>query len=352
MQPAARSVGIFRALKVGDLLCTVPTFRALRAAYPDAEITLISLPWARWVKDRFPQYLDSFIDFPGWPGLPEIVPDLGGIPRFLKELRNKRFDLLLQIHGSGEHVNDICALAEPRVLAGYFRAGAWCPDSSTFIEYPAESPEIWRQLALLCALGISAKGEELELSTTAEDMRELELALEGRRLPAELAVVHPGAADARRVWPSACFAAVADELSRSGLHVVITGGAPDREQVSAMLRQTRARCTVLAEKTTLGALAALVARSRIVVCNDTGVSHIAAALRTPSVVVFGKSDREGWPPADRQLHRFVTRFAGVTSDDVIREARSLLGSDKRNASAPYIAPAPSTHVSAANEAQA
>src|SRR5436309_10334628 len=72
--PAPR-IAILRALKLGDLLCTVPALRSVRAGLPGAKITLIGLPWARTFVDRYSAYIDDFLEFPGYPGLPEQPVD-------------------------------------------------------------------------------------------------------------------------------------------------------------------------------------------------------------------------------------------------------------------------------------
>src|SRR5512144_1501950 len=96
-----KRIGILRALFLGDLLCSVPALRAARKLFPLAEISLIGLPWSADFVHRFSSYIDQFIEFPGYPGLPEREPDLEAIPGFITEIQARDFDLIIQMHGSG-----------------------------------------------------------------------------------------------------------------------------------------------------------------------------------------------------------------------------------------------------------
>src|SRR5699024_11018877 len=107
----APRIALFRALPgLGDMLCLVPALRALRQARPRAFVTLIGLPQARFLLERFADYVDSLEPFPGYPGLPEQAVPLAQLPPFLARQQAQHYDLLLQMHGSGLLTNPLCML--------------------------------------------------------------------------------------------------------------------------------------------------------------------------------------------------------------------------------------------------
>lgn len=85
---------------------------------------MVGLPWARAFVNRNWRLLDGFREFPGWPGLPWCEPDLDAISGFLDAIRTERFDLAIQLHGSGGGSNAIVARFGARRTAGFYEAGA------------------------------------------------------------------------------------------------------------------------------------------------------------------------------------------------------------------------------------
>lgn len=304
---ATPRIAIVRALPgLGDLLCILPACRAIRAALPRAEITLIGLPWARAFVARFPAYFDAFLEFPGYPGIVERPLAVRRLPGFLADAQERHFDLVLQMHGSGGASNPFALLLGARETAGFYVQGAFCPDPARFLLWTCEESEVQRYLRLAEHLGFPSYGEDLEFPILRQDRLELRQLDELHSLRVgDYACIHPGANDPARRWPPGCFAAIGDALAVQGLRVVLTGTAPEGGLTAAVARAMRAPSLDLAGRTSLGALAALLEGSRLLVCNDTGVSHLAAALWTPSVVIFLSSDPLRWAPRNRGLHRVV-----------------------------------------------
>jgi len=297
-----RSIVVFRALMLGDWLCATPALRALKAAAPRARLTLCGLPWTQALAARLPM-VDDFLAFPGHPALPERVPDAGSVEAFFERARASRFDLALQMHGSGNIVNDIVAAMGAAMTAGFATPGTEqgfdiaCP-------WPEQGHEIDRCLRLATALGAPDVGRDIDFPLTDADRAEAALLLASAGIVGRFVIVHPGAQLPSRRWVPARFSAVADALAAHGLQVVITGSPDEAGLARAVRAAMRTPAVDLCGRTPgVWTLGALVERATLVVSNDTGVSHVAAALRTPSAVVASGSDVARWAPLDRARHR-------------------------------------------------
>ncbi len=304
--PHPRRIAVFRALALGDMLCAVPALRALRAHAPDARITLIGLAWAASFVERFRAYVDDLLVFPGFPGYPEQEGAIPAFLDFLSEARERRFDVAIQLHGSGELSNRIVTLLDAPRVAGFTPRGGsevgMHTASPWFIPWPDELPEVDRYLNLMRHLGVPPMGNHLELPLDWADWElwediETHYALR----PRTFVCIHPGARLQSRRWPVERFAAVGAELARDGWRVVVTG-SPGESALAAKVASLIPGAHDLNGQTTLGSLAALISKSALLVCNDTGVSHVAAAVGAPSVVVASGSDVRRWAPLDHELH--------------------------------------------------
>ncbi|WP_406108218.1 glycosyltransferase family 9 protein [Micromonospora globbae] len=265
---------VLRALGVGDLATGVPALRALRAAYPRQELALVA-PRALAPLVDLVGGVDRLVDAPGlgrlaWPGPAPAVA--------------------VNLHGCGPQSHRMLARLRPGRLLAFANAGAGFGDGPP---WRAEEHEVDRWCRLLAWYGVAADRTDLALRRP-----------DPAGLPTGVSIVHPGAKAAQRRWPPARFAAVARELARRGHRMVVTGNPAERELADRVATLAGLPGdAVLAGRTDLGDLAALVAHARLVVCGDTGIGHLATAYATPSVLLFGPAPPAQWgPPPDRPWH--------------------------------------------------
>ena len=291
---------------VGDLLCIVPALRALRAALPETHITLLGLKQAIWFVQRFNHYINAWLEFPGYPGIPEVPFSSPRTVSFLEHIQKMNLDLALQLHGNGSSINSFTMLLGATLTAGFFPTNQYCPDRDHFFPYPEHEPEVWRHLRLLEFLGIPLQGDSLEFPLWESDWQEFTAIASAHNLrKSEYICIHPGASTSTRRWPAQHFAVVADILAAQGFQIVLTGTLPELELTQTIAQAMQFPAINLAGQTSLGAIAILLKQSQLLICNDTGISHLAAALKTKSVVIFTNSDSHRWAPLDRQRHRIV-----------------------------------------------
>ncbi|ABG03680.1 glycosyl transferase, family 9 [Rubrobacter xylanophilus DSM 9941] len=275
-----------RALGLGDLLTAVPALRALRERFPEHRPVLAA-----------PAPLAPLARLAAGFEVADTAP-LAPLPQALHGA-----DVAVNLHGRGPQSHRALLAARPRRALWF--ASPEVPESAGGPRWREEEHEVRRWCRLLAHYGLPADPRRLDLPAP--------------RLPAPpgargATLIHPGAASPARRWPPERWAAVARSEAASGRPVLVTGG-PGEEALARRVASLAGLPpgSVLAGRTDLLQLAALVAAAGRVACGDTGVAHLATALFTPSVVLFGPTPPSRWgPPPERRLHRVL--WAGTTGD--------------------------------------
>jgi len=274
---------VLRALGLGDLLAAVPALRGLRRAHPDAEIVLAAparltdVATATGAVDRL---------------LPTHAPGRE-VPATL-DWTGPPPDVAVDLHGNGPLSHGLLRTVRPARTLGWAHPDLPSHDGPAWQD---DEHERARWCRLLRYYGIDADPDDVRLDVVPPPG------------PGPV-LIHPGADAGARRWPAERFAAVARALAAAGVPVLITAGAGERELAASV-----AAAAGLPIETVVGgdadvpfpALARRVAGARAVVVGDTGIAHLATAVGTPSVVLFGPVSPALWgPPADSR-HRVLWR---------------------------------------------
>lgn len=290
---------IVKTSAIGDVIHTLPSLTCLRHKYPDARIdwlveeaaseavighsavntVLVSRrkEWIRLCGQR--KYLAAWHGFIG----------------FVRQLRSTEYDLLIDFQGllkSGMFV----FLARAKRKVGFGRGmdhaeGSWLFLNERIPPVDMNQHALTRELMLLDALGIPCK--EVVFDFPIKDChRERAKALlkeSGVDLQQPMVAINPMTTWPTKHWTSQSFVSLAETLASRGITVVFTGGQGDRDAVQKgiLCRMRPGGAINLAGKTDLKILAAIYSMSRLVISTDTGPMHLAAAVQTPVVALFG-----------------------------------------------------------------
>lgn len=298
-------IAVLRANGLGDLIFSLPALAALRAAYPSARISLLGKRWHRDLLESRPSPVDRVIVVPGFQG---VSSDGGSdepaeLERFFEAMTRKRFDLALQMHGGGRFSNDFVRRLGARVTAGFRTPDA--PALDRWLTYVYYQPEVLRYLELAGLVGAPPVGLEPRLAVGDEDRAEAALHGGG---DGRLVVMHPGATDPRRRWPEERFAALGDALTDAGATIAVTGDESERALAAAVVDAMHAPARDLSGRLSIRGLAGLLAGAGLVVSNDSGPLHLAAAVGALTVGIFWGPNVINSTFMSRARHRPLTSF--------------------------------------------
>ena len=288
------NIGVFLPNWVGDVVMATPTLRALRRRFPQAAITAIARPHlvpllggSDWLTRSIPWEHHG----PGW---------IARTWKLVRQLRREKLDLTLVLRNSG-FAAGIARLSNSRELVGYARRG-----SRMFLTRSLAAPRdaghftpisaVDYYLALAYAAGCGAEPKHLELSVTPADRQAADAIWDNLGLPDPRQVVLlniGGAYGNAKHWPREHSLDLSRRLAGDlGLTVVILCGPSERASAAALAqRAAHPRVVSLAgEDVSFGPTKAIIQRARLVISTDSGPRHIAAAVGTPTITLFGPID--------------------------------------------------------------
>ncbi|MDE2816844.1 MAG: glycosyltransferase family 9 protein [Chloroflexota bacterium] len=307
---------VIRPDHIGDVLLVTPALRLLRQAFPDSEITALVGPWSEAVLANNP-HVDRVLTC-RFPGFDRSQPQPGmrayrQLRQDAQRLRSEDYQLALNLREDFWWGAALAAFAGIPYVWGFD-----VPECAPFLTHaqPLQDDEHQAASDLRMARAVAALGVEVEnvdtqlqFDFTPDDEQRAEMLLRNAAIPdaATLIAIHPGSGAPVKNWAAAGWHAVGSVLAQDpDVHFLVTAGPTEHalaEEVAAGLPRDR---VLLVEQVSLGELAALYARCALVLGPDSGPLHLAVAVKTPSVTLYGASDpvRFGpWGPAER--HRTV-----------------------------------------------
>ena len=305
---------LIRPDHLGDVLLAAPAGLALRAALPRARIDWLLGPWAADIIDRAP-HADAVMtcEFPGFTRRPKRSPwePYVELRRLARRLRERRYDLALILRPDHWWGAMLATAAGIPHRLGYGVAECRPFLTRTLpVDERADSVDRGLALARLTAelVGRSLQIEEAEPRFTIESAERAwarELIESAGPVERPLVAIHPGSGAAVKNWLPERWRAVGAAVQRTGAGIVLTGSgaeAPLLDEIATGLE----RPPVLAGRTSLGQLAALFERCQVVLGVDSGPLHLAAAVGTPTVRVYGPTDVAVFGPrGDPSVQRAV-----------------------------------------------
>ena len=284
---------VVRLRSIGDTVLATPSLIALRRFLPDAQIDILLEDWVAPVLDGF-DAVDNVL----------TVSRKSKKSRFetARQIRRNKYDVAFNLHGG------TTATFFVRVSGAKHRVG-FSHYSYKFLynQLLSSSSDFWQkkqthsaeqQLALLGFVGVSVEDKpksHLIVTEQASKLIEDKLKSKIQNPKSKIALLHPVAAFDTKQWATENFARIAEYLSEKSLQIVAIATKKEREVLENLRQSSKAQILTF-DDLTLPEITALAAGAEIFVGNDSGIAHIAAAVQTPSVVIFGSSNINHWRP--------------------------------------------------------
>ena len=292
MEHPYKNILVIKMSALGDIIHALPTLHALRMLYPDARISWLVEPQFASVLPDAPYIDEKIIFHKNTLKKQGFFQKLRHLRALGKSLKNRHFDLVIDLQGLAK--SSLIAL-----LSGCKNRIGYCEmrEGSSFITRPisglhAKGHIVERYLDVARYLGATVEKGVFPLPAVFEDASVDGLLSEGF-VHGPYAVIFPGAGWQTKEWDVDRYAQLARLLIEEGIYVVVSGGPPDAEKGEKIKKLVNSEKLLnIVGRTDVPDIFALVRGALFCVGGDTGPLHIAAAVGTPTVSLFGPSSWE------------------------------------------------------------
>ena len=291
---------IVKLSAIGDVIHTLPALNALRAWYPKAHITWLvetaaaDLVLGHGALDRvIVSHRKRWLQELKGPSRKQAFAEIRG---FWRALRDTRYDMIIDFQGLLKSALPV-RLARGKRRIGFDKGMQHQEHSYLFYNeriapVDMEVHALTRGLMLLNAIGVETPSVVYDVPVSANDRQTVKALLEASGIDGSrpLVAINPVALWDTKLWLNERFSLVADRLaSECGVDLVFTGGPGDRKTMAQIRERMKQASADFSGQTTLTQLAALYQKADLLVTTDTGPMHLAAAVDTPVVAIFGST---------------------------------------------------------------
>ena len=286
-----RNVLIIKLRYIGDVLLATPTLRAIKAARSEVRLTMMVNRGTEDVLSGNPDVDDIMILDKG---------SLAAQWQLIVGLRRRRFDTVIDLT-DGDRSAFLSWVSAAPVRIGFNDEHRWRGRCYTEVVEPVPGVRhrIDRDLEALKPVNIPAGSEDPRLWLTTEEKKSADQLLDqlGIQRSQSMVILQPGARYWFKAWPPERFAELADRLTTECHCQVLIGGSRQDMDLAQHIRQmAKSSPIIMAGRTTIKQFAAIAKQSALFVGSDSGAMHIATAVDTPVVALFGPSDPREWGP--------------------------------------------------------
>ena len=302
----ARDILCVRLDSLGDVLMTTPALRALKETWPNCRLTLLTSQSGAAIATLIPEVNDTLVYDPPWMKHSARSVNSESDFHMVRQLMDRNFDaavIFTTFSQSALPAALLTFLADIPLRLAHCRENPyalltdWVPETDEFGKADIRH-EVRRQLDLVAFLGCRTTDDRLSLRISPAALESVQRVLVEIGLDTDepWIVLHPGATAASRRYPEESFRKVAQQLICShGFQIVLTGTAPEIGLVEAIRGNLKAGAFSLAGKLDIEELSALISVAPLLITNNTGPAHIAAALGTPLVDLYALTNPQHTP---------------------------------------------------------